>query len=451
MSPDNRTIYRYLAYGIGFANTDKSTFFKNIYQLEPARFIVVKNGALAFKTYWDFDFSRKNELSQAETFERFAGLFEDSVKLRLRSDVPVGFYLSGGLDSSSVTSVAHSLLADQQITAFSTRYEEPGFDEHKYAAEVADFNNIDIVYVSPKPEELFENISKIVWHLDEPFQHLNIYAQWCIMREADKRGIKVMLTGHGGDEMLHSYPRQHMYYFSDLFLRLKWRRLMKEISFYSRIAGHSRTKLLSNAVRLALTLSLPLKIPYIGYRFLPQALDCLDKDFRRRYAHDFYFPDRGIKGVMNKSYQLEYRLSPVPIWLRCEDRVSMAFSVESRSPFFDHRLVEFCVALESGYKIKNGVSKYILRQSLSNKLPHKVLARSDKKGFTAPSEIWMKNELKGRITEIFSSPEFKRRGYLDQSAVLKEFNLHCKGQKNLRAAIWSWVNLELWFKEFFKK
>ena len=439
--PNEQIIYNYLA--AGYLDHTEETFFSGIKQLPSAHYLIIKDNNLEIRKYWELNknIGRDSYKKTEEYAGRFRELFIDSVRLRLRADVPVGTCLSGGLDSSSIICVANNLL--QQ--SFSAVYEEEKYDERKFIDEVVEKTNIQSHYTFPKGEDLLEDLDKLIWHQEEPFCSTSIYAQWQVFKVARENNVKVMLDGQGGDETLAGYHSYYLYYLADLL------KSFRPISFLQTLISHCRNHSLSFLPALAQAIgftfpdSVKLKVKKIT-RKETAGLNWLNEDFTQRYQ----YPSLPIKyktHLENILYQaLVY--NGLPSLLHYEDRNSMAFSIEARVPFLDYRLVEFLFSLPISQKIHYGTTKVVLRNSMEGILPEKIRNRRDKIGFATPEENWFRTSLKKPIEEIIHSKSFQKRPYFNVEFIKKAFATHCKDKKNISQTIWRWVNLELWMRKF---
>lgn len=443
--PNDQIIYDYLAHGL--LDHTEYTFFEGIKRLMPAHYLVIENSQVKIRRYWDLDPGNiQKEIDDEECERKFYELFRDSIRLQLRSDVPVGTCLSGGLDSSSIVCVANDLLKEltnePQQKTFSSCFEDKKYDERTFIEVVIEKTGAEANYTFPKGEELFDLIQDLIWYQDEPFGSTSIFAQWHVMKLAKERGVKVLLDGQGADELLAGYHAYYISYFADLFKSFKFINLIKELNLYSKYHSYSKLKAL-----------MAIFIIYMTQNFLKnnnmriiRKNDLLKPEFIRANNKDKIHILKYKSYLQNHLYQS--LIADLPALLRYEDRNSMAFSVESRVPFLDYRLVEFVFSLPSNQKINNGITKIILRNALKNILPEKVRNRLDKMGFVTPEDIWFRTCAKDKILEIINSVSFRERKYFNFPEILKEFKAHCKEEKNISFTIWRWINLEMWLRRF---
>lgn len=438
--PNDRVIYDYLVYAQN--DCSEETFFEGIKRLLPAHNMITKRNEITTKKYWDLKISRYSAYKKDEKYAKeFFELLEDSIKLRLISEVPVGTCLSGGLDSSSIVYMISRLLGlgikeakhlGKVQKTFSAVYNNKEIDERKYIEEIARATHVEKNYVFPDEEILWKDIRKHVYHQDEPFLGSSIFAQWCVMKLASKK-VKVVLDGQGGDELLAGYfPHYYLFYLSDLWKEKRFLRLIKELWFSSDLTLRWVKKfLLLKAKELA------------GNGAIENTLNPV-------FVSKFSRTTKNKRKHSNLVESLYLGITKgLPGLLRYEDRNSMAFSIEARVPFLDYRLVEYIFSLPVSQKLRNGWTKYILRNAMDGKLPEEIRKRRRKIGFETPQASWMRL-LKNEIREIFTSQEFRERKYFNPSEVLERFDDFCKGKLDDYAKIfWRILNLEIWLEVFF--
>ena len=449
--PNDRAVFSYLASGYGYMDMSDDTFFDGIKQLKPGHHIKlsIDDGLFAQKKYWDLDPRNKARVNnEEEVYGNFYELFKDSVRLRLRSDVPLGVSLSGGLDSSSVSCVAADILKGNTMEAFSSCFDESEYDERKYIKPVLEKTGAHPNFIFTRPEKLFDEIDQIIWHQEEPYSTLSIFPQWYVMKLARGKGVKVLLTGQGGDEVLGGYHKYYFYLFADLIYSCKWAQARKEIKRYEKLKGSCP--------------SLPAQVLKImASHITPQAVkerlkrgvngkppDYINGEFARHNANTI-FNHKKFGGILNNDLYNALKISPLPSLLHIDDRSSMAHSVESRAPLLDYRLVEYVFSLGPEYKIRDGITKYVLRRSMKGVLPEEVRMRKDKMGFATPLEKWFKTDLKEKVYDVINSKSFSGRPYFNKEKVIEKFRNFVDGnEKNAHFTIWSLVNLELWLRKF---
>ncbi|MDO8515435.1 MAG: asparagine synthase (glutamine-hydrolyzing), partial [bacterium] len=329
--PNDKIIEKYL---LTRAHDDtEETFFEGIKRVPSGSYLEydLKTNNHTIKRYWNIE---KKSIDDPVT--KFKELFLDSVKLRLISEVPVGTALSGGLDSSAVVCTVPNL------KTFSAVFPHEINNEEEYIDEVVKKTGVQAFKVYPKVEEFWQDINKLISFQDEPMISTGPYAQWKVMEKAHAEGIKVIIDGQGADEMLAGYIPYHFVYFKELFSQKKYLQLIKEVVF-----------------------SLDLIWPLIKDKFKSRV------DIKNLFNFSVE-PTINKSGLNNRLKQDLFEMS-LPSLLRYEDHNSMAFSIESRVPFLDYRLVEFVFSLPSEFKIRNGWNKWIMREALKDILPEKIV------------------------------------------------------------------------------
>jgi asparagine synthase (glutamine-hydrolysing) len=339
-------------------------------------------------------------VSEAEAGERFRELLTDSVRMHLRSDVPVGSCLSGGLDSSSIVCLMDRQLRGEQSAApihtVSACYSEKEVDERPFMEAVVRETNCDPEYVYPRVDDAFASAEKITWHQDEPYGSTSIFAQWSVFAAARAAGVKVMLDGQGADEQLAGYHGGFYYYVADLVRRRRWLDLARTVIQRKDFHGLSYMDQLRG-------LSLPALSRFFR-RSQTKVLgppDWLNSDVLnlvddQRSAFDIALASVGLGPVrtIGDLCVAMAQSSNLTMLLHWEDRNSMAHGIEARVPFLDHRLVEFSIALGDRHKIVHGDTKRVLRRAMAGILPQSIVNRRDKLGFATPEQSWFRGPLR---------------------------------------------------------
>lgn len=449
--PNEQIIFDYLTCAL--VDHTESTFFKDIKQLRGGHYLELHPGGNRpeIRRYYDIPLSRTStKMTDEEYAKRFHDLFEDSVRLRLVSDVPVGSCLSGGLDSSSIVCVIDKLMSEQGVKftggegmqrTFSARYYDKRHDEGRFIGDVVRKTAVDARYTYPTGKQLQEDLSALVWHQEEPFGSTSIYAQWEVFKLVKQYSVKVALDGQGGDELLAGYHGYFPVLFFYLIRTLQWLKLAREGLLYLITHGTSTT----------------LNLLIYSYHRLRQTKRSdfgpwLSNDFAAKFKGQPLFPADDIKppevSLFDWFLYSSILVTSLPSLLKYEDRNSMAHSIESRVPFLDFRLVEFACALPWEQKIRRGTTKLILRNAMKGVIPDSVATRQDKIGFSTPEDAWFRGDLREDILEVINSQSFRQRPFFDHRKLLEEFKAHQQGQRNISAIIWRWVNLELWLRRF---
>lgn len=437
-SPDLRTIKDFLCYNQ--IRTNEHSFFTDIKLLKPGHSIEIDDkGILSEFPYWMLEYTPSN-LNEPDRLEAFNSMFTDAVRLRMRSDVPLGIALSGGLDSSSIA-VTASRMTDLPIQTFSVYYEQDKkYDERPFIYEVLKKGNFQPTYFTQDNQISLAEISKWVYLQDMPSTGASPISAFYNYKNVFKEKIKVLLNGQGGDEVLAGYP----YYYKYL-LAHQWKN-GKVGEWWRSLKGFASTQGLNSALKYQAE-SLATLFPF----------SYLQKLERKKYTTEEIYLLMKSPGYFEEDPLLHHKphdlndilkhtllKTMMPHMLSWEDRNSMANSIESRVPFLDHRLVELAFTFPEEDKIRNGWSKWILRKTMDGKLPDSVQWRKDKTGFLTPTDEWTNGILKDDITDLLHSSAFKDRGLWDSKHVLKRLKTNNFGKNEL----WKIVNMELWFREF---
>ena len=433
-------IDRQMSYG------SNQTLFKDIQFLRPAHNLIIdlKNKAkIKEGCYWQFLPDRfQKKYDYTKPIDTFRELLIDSVRLRLRSDVPVGVCLSGGIDSSVITCIISKILK-QKVKTFSSIYKQPGYGEKEFIDEVNKECQTEPTFIYPSADNFFEILKSLIRHHDKPVRMPGTYSQWHVFRcAADK--VIVTLDGQGGDELLAGYPYYYPYYLANLIKNLsiiKYLKTKKEI----------KERLKRDYNKDILKLLFPWLVKF--KRFFKKSSrwqdQILTKDFILKYKSSPIAKEPKVfSSYLNQELYRTFVTTNLPMLLDNEDRISMAFSLESRIPFLDYRLVEFCFGLGYDKKINGYTTKYILREAFEDILPKKVYQRKDKKGFPTPLEHWFRHELKDDLKKIFISKEFAKDNILDAQKIQRIFSEHLTGRDNSRI-LWRALVIYFWLKEYF--
>ena len=442
----------YLVYG--YLDHTAETLFADIRQLPPAHRLVLRQGQMHIQRYWDLDpAQRLDDLSDQAASARLHELFFDSVRLHLQSDVPLGTCLSGGLDSSAIVcatarlldadGVDRAMIGERQRT-FTASFEDPAFDERRFAREVIAQTGAQPFFAFPQAEALNELLPDLIWHQEEPFGSTSIVAQWYVMQLAGQQGIKVMLDGQGSDEIFAGYHPFFSGLWANQLRRADFAGLSRELEGFRGRHGAPPRILLTGALGLCLPAAWRGRIQRSRGRTQPAWLGQALADRERPWLE---MPAPYRDPLRRQMYQYLTTLH-LPSLLHYEDRNSMAFSIEARVPFLDHRLVEFAFALPARFMLRAGETKWLLRQALADVLPPAIAQRQDKMAFGTPEAAWLRTTLQPTLQEVFSSARFRQRPYWNAAVVDRIWNEHQSGQADRRLLLWRWLNTELWLRRF---
>jgi asparagine synthase (glutamine-hydrolysing) len=427
------------------------TIYANIHKLPAGHYLVAENGRVTVQRYWDLTFTGDGDPArEPEYLERLEALVDESVRLRLVSDVPLGAFLSGGIDSSAVVASMAATSRGRVVTT-SVGFEEQGFNELAYARTVAAHLGTEQHEQIVRPD-IVDLLPKLAWHFDEPFADSSAVPTYYVSAAA-RRHVTVALSGDGGDELWAGYARH----------RAEWRELTAR-----RLLGGFGGRVAS---RVASCLPLGIKgVRSLRYLALPPADACAGKhaydlfqsDARAAlYSRDFAAEVRDAdplasfrrayeacpsKDPLDRAMYVDVKTYLVDDIMTKVDRMSMAVSLEAREPLLDHRLLEFAATVPSALKLKNGRSKYLLRRMLERRLPRAIVDRP-KQGFAAPVGEWLRGPLAPMVDDLLLDGRFKGRGIFDDHAVATLWREH-RGGTDHRHRLWSLVMLELWFRTF---
>jgi asparagine synthase (glutamine-hydrolysing) len=444
-APSDKAVYDFLA--LGFLDHSQDTFFMGISRLMPGESMIYDLTHNTLEKFRWYDLSSRllqaEKITEDEAAKRIRELFEDSVRYRLISDVPVGSCLSGGIDSSSIVYAMRKMKEKGEIKTFSMVFPGKKQDESTYIDEVIAAAKVEAHKVSPSTEDLQRDLHDLIWTQEEPFGSLSIYGQYKVMHLANKAGIKVLLDGQGSDEIFAGYFIYYKYYLFESLLHL---RMKEAVETANRMRSKLQDIVLFPAMTLLSTLGLSQGILQNLWLSRIKYLKGFDKIVLANPL-----TDRGFD--LNRALHSDLTRYSIPQLLRYEDKNSMRWSIESRVPFLDYRLVELAMSLPSGYKIRNGTTKYILRRALKGLVSERILGRGDKIGFAAPDEDWlMSPDFAEMARRIFASRKFRARKYWNAEVVMhmleEHLGLHCKSRKNHSEMLWRIINVELWLGAF---
>jgi asparagine synthase (glutamine-hydrolysing) len=443
--PNYQTIFDFLV----FNRTDQTenTFFEEVKKLQHGQQLsIIRQGNESDQRDYKFSNNKWYDLRKQvantqgfKTSQEFRDIFISAVGLRLRSDVPVGVCLSGGLDSSSIVSVLLQYYDKKDLNTFSAVYNKGQIgDESEYINEYSRFLK-NMYYITPNEKSLEEDLIKFVKAHGEPMPGTSPYAQFKVM-ELAKNKVVVTLDGQGADEELAGYHYFFGFFFKDLLRHGQFIKLIKEMAHY--LFKHKSFF----GIKSFFYFLLPTKL---RTRTRITTNGCLNQEFINRYKNiDNITGNIYGSGSLNEALldHFEYKLEHLLKW---EDRNSMWFSLEARVPFLDHRLVEKVLATSSDLVLQKGMTKHLLRESMKGILPDRIRKRRDKIGFGTPEDEWFRTPLWQRlIMDVITSNSFKERELIDTKKALKKYQDHISGKINASTDIWKWVHLELWFREF---
>ncbi len=448
VEPNDDVIQRYLLLNITHA--DGQTFIRAVRELPAGHTLTVDRSSVTIRRYWDLPpYEQDANRSDAEWIHEYTELLDDAVRLQMRSDVPVGSCLSGGLDSTSITMLAAGK-SSYPIDAFTAYLPHASYDERANVAQFTDRmgNAVQSHLVGPDMDTWCDELARVIFHHDEPHVGYTAPAQWEVMRLANSRGVKVLLDGQGADESLGGYN----FFVESL------------VADYLR-AGHPY-----RAWNIARSFE-----DRRGSGFVPGGLRAIRSGIRAMRPRDEIFrmeatvarrgvplsddwlDERGsvcVPSIERGNSRLESEIATalqvtmLPALLTYEDRASMAFSIESRVPYLDHRLVELAFRLPRHLRIDGTRTKVILRRIMDGRLPSEIVDAKQKKVFGTPYQLWFSKSLRDFALSILDDRPFRERPFVDRKKLDRWFGSWDGAANNRRAAyqVWNLVNLELWFR-----
>ncbi|MFH1202734.1 MAG: asparagine synthase (glutamine-hydrolyzing) [Candidatus Omnitrophota bacterium] len=450
---DLKAIHYYLTY---LCVPAPMTAFEDIKKLLPAHILILEKGKILTKKYWNLDFNNKINISEAEASEEIARLLKEAVSMRLVSDVPLGAFLSGGVDSSIVVSLMSQLLT-KPVETFSIGFEEKGYNELPYAKIIAKHFHTKHHEFIVKPNAI-EILPKLIEHYGEPFADSSNIPTF-YLSQLTQNHVTVVLNGDGGDELFAGYKHHLANYLAD---------------YYYRLPGFLRTQIVNRFITFfPRNVSRQSKIGHIR-RFIEAGnltrgkryqrwVGVFSEEFKRKiYSDKLNSEMQGIDSsdILTDQFKNAEHLDAVDSSLFVDtslylpndllvkmDIATMSNSLEARSPFLDHHLMEFAARLPSRMKIRMLTSKYILRKTFKNLVPNENIKR-DKMGFALPIGVWLKGQLRNFVKDTLLSDKSLKRGYFKPEEITKLIDDHISGKADYAHHLWSLLILELWHQRF---
>jgi len=441
-------LYAYLRFGL--TDHGGETLFAEVRQVPPGHYLRVPleapEGAELVR-YWHLFPEEGGNLSFKEAADRLRELFLESVRLHLRSNVPLGFALSGGIDSSAIVCAVRHLEPHLELNAFSFVAEDEAVSEERYVDQVAEACSVRVHKVRVTPEELVQDLGALLRIQGEPFGSTSIYAQYRVFRRAREEGIKVMLDGQGADELLAGYVSYGAARVASLLASGRPLEALALLRRLSRLPGREGTwkRVLGRLLPPALQ---PLARRLGGEALLPPWLNAS------------WFAERGVvpkppsrllgprRDHLRQELLEALTETSLPMLLRYEDRNSMAHSIESRVPFLTPALARFVLGLPEAYILApDGTSKAVFREAMRGLVPEEVLARRDKIGFVTPELRWLR-ALGPWVEALLRGEVLRSIPALRPEEVLKEWREVAEGRKRFDFRVWRWVNLVAWSEAF---
>jgi asparagine synthase (glutamine-hydrolysing) len=434
------------------------TMFRGIHKLLPGHLLVFQHGDTRIRQYWDVPAGNHvSSVAPKEIVGRFRSLLEESVRLRLMSDVPLGMFLSGGIDSSAVAALM-ARMTNRPVQTFSVAFKERAFNELEYAGQVARAVGAESHTVIIDDRDFFAALPKLVWHEDEPIAHPSSVPLYFVSALA-REHVTVVLTGEGSDELLAGYGK---------YLRVMWN--WRAGTVYERMVPRS----LRNTIAGGVVRQLPQRLARYARRsflamdrtpesmFFDNFASVSLKDQRqllapayqlaatRRQAYGpsvaYFERPNGDSTLLDRLLYADIKTYLVELLMK-QDQMSMATSIESRVPFLDHELVEFAARLPNEWKLSGLTTKRVLREAMKGLLPESILSRP-KMGFPVPFAAWVAGAWNKVARDVLLDRRSRERGIIDPQAVDRLLADHALGRGDGGDRIWSLLNLELWYRTF---
>ncbi len=451
--PDYKAIDCYLS--LGYVPSPLSAF-RGIAKLPPGHYLVFTGTEPEVRRYWQINYGPKLAISEQDACEEIVRRLTEAVKLRMISDVPLGAFLSGGVDSSAIVALM-SQLSSRPVKTFSIGFDEPDFDETHYARLVSRAFGTEHHELIVRPDGM-EALDKLIWHYNEPFADASALPTYYLCKFA-REHVTVALNGEAGDENFAGYTR----YAESRFLSypsLLPPRLRAALGWMAEKTGEMLSGGRDTWRRLQLLGGALKGDPRLLYAVWMMNFDRLRK--RSLYTPEFMarvapvpteeillelFRRSGTNDLLDSTLYVDVNLYLPEAPLTKVDRASMAVSLEARSPMVDHEFMEFAARLPSRFKLRRNVGKFILKKAFADLLPPEVINRR-KMGFGVPLVHWFRGVTKDFMTDILSSSRFLQRGYFEPSYVRNMLTEHQRGQRNWQGGLWIMLNLELWHRAF---
>ena len=451
-------------FAIGYISSDE-TMFDGVRKLLPGHRLTLDLGDPRanprIERYWDLDISHVEPVhGEGECIEQFRELFDETVRMHLMSDVPLGVFLSGGLDSSSIAATMAAMRKDR-IQTFSVGYAEDQYSELPFARTAAKHIGAEYNEVILGPEDFFSSLPQLIWHEDEPIVWPSSVALHYVSRLASEK-VKVVLTGEGGDEIFAGYLKYRVTlwnmrggpiyrkYVPDALQRLARKTIASDVlpdvirrklrhsflyyagafesiyfdNFYSVFPQHEQQGLLT-----------------------PQVVEELRDSNAYANSMNFFQADGNGRTLLDRLLYLDIKTYLVELLMK-QDQMSMSTSLESRVPFLDHKLVEFVMGIPAQMKIRGMSGKYLLRRAMVGRLPDEVLNRN-KKGFPTPIRPWLRNQLFTRLSAVLEDGRLAGRNLVRPAFVRRLLEEHRRGSSLATEGCWRLLNFELWSRIFF--
>ena len=435
------------------------TLFKGIHRLLPGHILVFEETGATISEYWDVPAGRHDDrlasISDHDAVRQFRELLEHAVRIRLMADVPLGMFLSGGLDSSAIAALMAGMI-DRPLQTFSVAFKQRAYSELEYARQVSRAIKADAHEIVIDDHDFFGALPRLIWHEDEPIAHPSSVPLYFVS-ELAREHVKVVLTGEGSDELLAGYAKYPK-------ALVNWR----AAAAYGVLPHPVRSWIADTVVPLLpRAMRRYARRSFVSVPRTPEAMffdnfaaiglarqhDLLTARFADPSPAAVYGPSReyydapnGSSTVLDRLLYADLKTYLVELLMK-QDQMSMAASIESRVPFLDHKLVEFAASLPPRLKLRGFTTKWILREAVRSIVPPEILSRP-KMGFPVPFGLWMRGHWSGVARDVLLDSRSRQRGIVEPAAVERLIAAHQSGAADGGDALWSLLNLELWYRTF---
>ncbi len=456
---NTNAIFPHLLYGN--VEMQPESFFKNIFELMPSHYFIydISKSDFSIKRYYTLPISDANPTFNQVDFdkakEKTFQLIEKALKLRLRSDIPIGFCLSGGLDSSTIVSMFAMLNQKENLEGIKTftAGNNSNCDESKWAKMVATNANVEWINTIVDSNSLLEELEQMIYHQDCPLFSTSTYAQNRVMQSAHEHGISILLDGQGGDEIFAGYPPFYTGYLNQLMGDFQLSEFFKEISSFEN-SPFNASIYCNSLVKIGLDKCLTSRMKQWMSVSFKSEFELLNKSELENYRDQIQFSGEFRNKGVNRMLAEYCTGTYLKNLLRWEDRCSMQYSIESRTPFSDDKeLIEYLFSLPANFKIHNGWSKYILREAINGVVPEEIRLRKDKKGFSTPQTIWLMQIQEGLKDVFFRYKDLDDYGLVDKQIIEEQWIEIFSDAKNSKKQdmIFRYVCFLIWLNLFFPK
>lgn len=440
-SPCDITMLNYISHSENIYEENK-TFYKGIVKFPIASAALLDNQGhiKTIFSYWQPNLQVKENFDRKRTdvYEKFLYLFKKSITLRMRADVSLGMCLSGGLDSSAICSLMPELISEKRVleslNSYSVRFDsDPTISEGEYIDCVLDKTGLKNIAVSPDESNLLSDIEKLYWHQEEPFLSSSMFLEYKLYEAIKQNNTPVILDGQGADELFGGYQNYFRLFQLDLLQSGSFLNLAKDTYCFNKRLLNESKKYVDSKRRFN---------HKIAYNFF----ELIAVYFKRRMSKQNSIKNITAQGYFRGMIEYNIRSRSLPAQLHSADRNSMAFSIETRFPFLDYELVDYCLSLDTQYFMHEGWTKYILRRSLQGILPKKVQWRAHKVGFAPPQDVWLRQGLKEWAYHHLFEGNLSHFPQFSFEKTKQMWDKHQRASHDYSWELWRWISLNQWLE-----